>query len=62
MSVLGKGVDIVKNLRIKKSIKNYNFVKRIYLTDNHGSHSIKFAVDLERLSETRSGSDHQEKT
>ena len=30
MTILGNGVDIVNNLRIKKSIKNHNFVKRIY--------------------------------
>ena len=30
MTILGNGVDIVDNLRIKKSIKNHNFVKRIY--------------------------------
>ena len=30
MKILGNGVDIVDNLRIKKSIKNYNFIKRIY--------------------------------
>ena len=30
MTILGNGVDIVENLRIKKSIKNHNFIKRIY--------------------------------
>ena len=30
MSILGNGVDMVKNLRIKKSIKNVNFLNRIY--------------------------------
>ena len=30
MSILGNGVDIVDNLRIKKSIKNVNFLNRIY--------------------------------
>ena len=30
MSILGNGVDIVKNLRIKKLIKNVNFLNRIY--------------------------------
>ena len=29
MRILGNGVDIVDNIRIKKSIKNNNFVKRI---------------------------------
>ena len=33
MSILGNGVDIVDNLRIKKSIKNNNFIKRIYSKD-----------------------------
>ena len=30
MSILGNGVDIVDNLRIKKSIKNINFINRIF--------------------------------
>ena len=30
MNILGNGVDIVKNARIKKAIKNFNFIKRIY--------------------------------
>ena len=30
MQILGIGVDIVENLRIKKSIKNNRFVSRIY--------------------------------
>ena len=33
MNILGNGVDIVDNIRIKKSIKNNNFIKRIY--SNH---------------------------
>ena len=33
MSIVGNGVDIVDNLRIKKSIKNNNFLKRIYSND-----------------------------
>mgnify|MGYP001219713090 CR=1 FL=1 len=32
MIILGNGVDIVKNSRIKKAIKNNNFIKRIYST------------------------------
>ena len=32
MTILGNGVDIVNNARIKKSIKNHNFIKRIYST------------------------------
>tara|TARA_B110001450_G_scaffold47206_1_gene43921 strand:+ start:426 stop:821 length:396 start_codon:yes stop_codon:yes gene_type:complete len=30
MKILGIGVDIVENLRIKKSIKNKNFINRIF--------------------------------
>ena len=30
MKILGIGVDIVDKIIIKKSIKNYNFIKRIY--------------------------------
>tara|TARA_Y100001970_G_scaffold187625_1_gene228257 strand:+ start:1308 stop:1694 length:387 start_codon:yes stop_codon:yes gene_type:complete len=30
MNILGNGVDIVSNSRIKRSIKNYKFVNRIY--------------------------------
>ncbi len=30
MIILGNGIDIVKNSRIKKAIKNNNFIKRIY--------------------------------
>jgi len=30
MRIVGNGVDIVDNTRIKKSIKNDNFIKRIY--------------------------------
>jgi len=33
MRILGNGVDIVDNLRIKKSIKNNNFIKRIFSED-----------------------------
>ena len=33
MRILGNGVDIVDNIRIKKSIKNINFIKRIYSND-----------------------------
>ena len=32
MIILGNGIDIVKNSRIKKAIKNNNFIKRIYST------------------------------
>ena len=30
MKILGIGVDIIRNKRIKKSIKNKNFIKRIF--------------------------------
>ena len=30
MQILGTGVDIVKNSRIKESLKNKNFISRIY--------------------------------
>ena len=30
MKILGIGVDIIENNRIKKSIKNYKFKKRVY--------------------------------
>ena len=33
MRILGNGVDIVDNIRIKKSIRNNNFIKRIYSSD-----------------------------
>ena len=33
MKVLGIGVDIIENKRIKNSIKNHNFMNRIYSTD-----------------------------
>ena len=33
MIILGNGVDIVDNLRIINSIKNSNFIKRIYSND-----------------------------
>ena len=32
MEVIGNGVDIVENSRIKKLIKNIKFIKRIYST------------------------------
>jgi len=41
MSILGNGVDIVKNSRIKKAIKNINFLNRIY-TKKEISDSKKF--------------------
>ena len=42
MRILGNGVDIVKNSRIKNSIKNEKFIKRIYtLSEINGSNSKK---------------------
>ena len=32
MKTLGIGVDIINNFRIKKSIKNKNFLNRIFTT------------------------------
>ena len=41
MNILGNGVDIVKNARIKKAIKNVNFIKRIYsISEIRGSKKI----------------------
>ena len=33
MIIVGNGVDIVENSRIKKSIKNIKFIKRIYSSE-----------------------------
>ena len=33
MKIIGVGVDIVDNLRIKKSIKSNDFINRIYSID-----------------------------
>ena len=42
MRILGNGVDIVKNSRIKNSIKNKKFIKRIYtLSEINDSNSRK---------------------
>ncbi len=42
MRILGNGVDIVKNSRIKNSIKSKKFIKRIYtLSEINGSNSKK---------------------
>ena len=30
MQILGTGIDIVENIRIKKSLKNKNFINRIF--------------------------------
>jgi holo-[acyl-carrier protein] synthase len=30
MQILGTGIDIIENLRIKKSLENKNFIKRIF--------------------------------
>ena len=32
MQILGTGIDIVENIRITKSLKNRNFIKRIFTT------------------------------
>ncbi len=45
MDVIGNGVDIVENSRIQKSIRNINFIKRIYSTyEIDQSRSIKNKV------------------
>ena len=41
MSIIGIGVDIVSNQRLKKLIKNKNFLKRIF-TSNEQKSSSKF--------------------
>ena len=33
MQILGTGIDIIDNLRIKKSLKNKNFINRIFTTN-----------------------------
>ena len=33
MQILGTGIDIVNNLRIKKSLKNKDFINRIFTTN-----------------------------
>ena len=30
MKILGIGVDIVENIRVHKSLKNVNFIKRVF--------------------------------
>ena len=47
MSILGNGVDIVDNLRIKKSIKSNDFIKRIYSNDEiKASKNVKTKVNF----------------
>ena len=47
MKIIGIGVDIIDNNRIKKSIKNKNFIKRIYTTKEiNNSKSIKNRVSF----------------
>ena len=47
MKILGNGVDIVDNLRIKKSIKSNNFIKRIYSNDEiEASKNVKNKVNF----------------
>ena len=47
MTILGNGVDIVNNARIKKSIKNHNFIKRIYSTyEINASKNVKNKVNF----------------
>ena len=44
MQILGNGVDIVENSRIKKLISNKNFLRRIYT-----SSEIKFSKKIDNL-------------
>ena len=47
MKIFGNGVDIVNNFRIKKSIKNDKFVKRIYsIYEINKSKSMKNKVNF----------------
>ena len=47
MSILGNGVDIVDNIRIKKSIRNNNFIKRIYSNDEiRASKNVKNKINF----------------
>ena len=41
MKILGIGVDIVENIRIHKSLKNVNFIKRVF-----SSPEISFAKNI----------------
>ena len=47
MKIIGVGVDIIDNNRIKKSIKNQNFIKRVYTTKEiNNSKSVKNRVSF----------------
>ena len=41
MKILGIGIDIVENIRIHKSLKNVNFIKRVF-----SSSEILFAKNI----------------
>ena len=46
MNILGNGVDIVKNIRIKKAIKKKNFVKKIFTKiEINNVKSVKFKTN-----------------
>ncbi len=49
MSIIGIGVDIVNNNRLKKLIKNKNFIERVY-TDNEKKFSVKLKNKLNYFS------------
>ena len=49
MSIIGVGVDIVNNNRLKKLIKNKNFLERVY-TDKEKKFSIKLKNKLNYFS------------
>ena len=47
MKIIGIGVDIIDNNRIKKSIKNQNFIKRVYTAKEiNTSKSVKNRVNF----------------
>ena len=46
MKILGIGVDIIENKRIKKSIKNSNFKNRTYSTKELKLSSLTINKDL----------------
>ena len=47
MKIIGIGVDIIDNNRIKKSIKNQNFIKRVYTTKEiNTSKSVKNKINF----------------
>ena len=72
MKILGIGIDIVENIRIHKSLKNVNFIKRVFssseillaenITNTKSYYSKGFAAKEENRSEKEANSfeDNQE--